>query len=209
MHCDAVQAVGRIPVDFAILGADMMSISAHKIGGPKGIGALVIREGFATQTLFKGGGQESFRRPGTENVIGIAGFGAAAAAAKRGLTSFGLTRRLRDRLEYGLRQIAPDAVIVGEAVERLPNTTSVVVPGVSAETLVIALDLAGIAVSAGSACSSGKVARSHVLQAMGFGQNSGSAIRLSTGWLTTREDVDGFLAAFGTAIARSRGAAAA
>lgn len=209
VHCDAVQAAGKVPIGFSALGLKSLAISAHKFGGPKGVGALIVADGTHVQPMLAGGGQEQRLRPGTENVIGIAGFGAAAVAAKRGLSSFSLTRRLRDRLEYGLRQIAADVVIVGEAANRLPNTTSVVTPGISAETLVIALDLAGFAVSAGSACSSGKVSKSHVLQAMGYGASAGSAIRVSTGWTSTRDEIDGFLAAFKAAVVRIRGAVAA
>lgn len=205
VHCDAVQAAGKFAVDFAGLGLRSLSLSAHKFGGPKGVGALIVAEGASVQPILQGGGQERRLRSGTENVIGIAGFGAAAEAAKRGVTGFSLLRRLRDRLEFGIRQVAPEAVIAGEAADRLPNTSAITVKGVSAETLVMALDLAGVAISAGSACSSGKVGRSHVLAAMGL---PGSAIRVSTGWATSRDDIDSFLSAFATAVGRISRAAA-
>jgi cysteine desulfurase len=191
MHVDAVQAVGRIPCDFNALGADLLTISAHKLGGPKGVGALVRREAVQLDPLITGGGQERNQRAGTENVAGIAGFGAEAAAARTALEPD--ARRmaaLRDRLEAGLQATAPKAVIFGAAAERLPNTTLFTVPGLKAETAVIALDLEGIAVSSGAACSSGKVQPSHVLAAMGVDQAlARGAIRLSLGWTTTEADI--------------------
>lgn len=207
IHCDAVQAVGKIAVDFAALGVDMMTISAHKLGGPQGVGALVLRAGLTITPLIKGGGQERGRRAGTENVPGIAGFAAAAVAARADLERGEPARiaRLRDRLEAAL---PPQAVVHGAAAARLPNTSCIGLPGMSAETQVMALDLAGVAVSSGAACSSGKVRASHVLGAMGLGPaDAGSAIRVSLGWASIEDDVERFLAAWRD-LARRRGAAA-
>lgn len=203
MHTDAVQAAGKIPVDFTALGVDFLSLSAHKIGGPKGVGALVIREGEQLTPLFGGGGQERRRRAGTENVIGIAGFGAAAEAAARDLPGLGHMAEMRDHLEREVKRVTPDAVIIAQDSPRLPNTSCIALPGRKSETLVIALDLAGIAVSAGSACSSGKVARSHVLDAMRLNEEIvSSAIRVSLGWSTTEQDIEAFLAAWALIAAR-------
>ncbi|XDZ64995.1 cysteine desulfurase family protein [Alphaproteobacteria bacterium LSUCC0684] len=191
VHSDAVQALGKIPLDFSALGLDMMSVSAHKIGGPTGIGALIQREGLAANPLARGGGQEKNRRPGTENMAGAVGFGAAAAAAARDISGFGARGvALRERLEGRITAKAPDAVIFGRMVERLPNTTALAMPGRRAETQVMALDLAGIAVSAGAACSSGKVRSSHVLEAMGAGDLASHTIRISWGWASTEDDID-------------------
>jgi cysteine desulfurase len=197
VHVDAVQAAGRLPIDFTALDVDTLSISAHKFGGPKGVGALVIRDHFDLVPLIKGGGQERRRRAGTENITAIAGFGASAKAVLRDLAAVELVGALRDRLETELRRMSPNAVIIGEGVPRLANTTAVALPGKLAETLVIRLDLAGIAVSAGSACSSGKVGASHVLEAMGFGPDiAASTIRISLGPTTTEDDIAAFLAAW-------------
>lgn len=199
MHIDAVQAAGRVPVDFAALGVDTLAISAHKFGGPKGVGALVNRDHVDLVPLIRGGGQERRRRAGTENVAAIAGFGAAAEVALHGLASVDAFRALRDKLESELKQVSPNAVIVGEGAPRLANTTAVALPGKLAETLVIRLDLAGVAVSAGSACSSGKVGASHVLEAMGLGPDIASGtIRVSLGPTTTENDIAAFLAAWKT-----------
>jgi cysteine desulfurase len=209
VHSDAVQAVGRIPVSFNALGIDYLSLSAHKLGGPKGVGALVVRDGAPQLPAFiAGGGQERRRRAGTENVPGIAGFGAAARAAARDLAAMECVRRLRDRAEAHAKAITPAAVVIGAEAERLPNTTTIALPGTSAETLVIALDLAGIAVSAGSACSSGKVGASHVLEAMGLPPAlTRSAIRVSLGWASTQADVAAFAAAWAHVAARGRAVA--
>jgi len=197
VHTDAVQAVGRVEIDIAALGVDYLSLSAHKLGGPKGVGAIVMRGQAVLPPLISGGGQERRRRAGTENVAAIAGFGAAAEAARRDLADMRQVQALRDGLEAQLRAVTPEAVIVAEGTARLPNTTSVALPGASAETLVIALDLAGIAVSAGAACSSGKVGSSHVLSAMGLEPRlARSAIRVSLGHASTAEDVASFLAAW-------------
>ncbi len=204
MHIDAVQAAGRLPIDFAALDVDTLAISAHKFGGPKGIGALAIRDHVDLVPLLRGGGQERRRRAGTENVAAIAGFGAAAAAALRDLATIDAVASLRDELEADIKRICPSAVIVGESAPRLANTTTVALPGKLAETLVIRLDLAGIAVSAGSACSSGKVGASHVLEAMGLGPDiAASAIRVSLGPKTTKHDVAAFLAAWKTIAGES------
>jgi cysteine desulfurase len=204
VHCDAVQAAGKIDVSFEELGVDMMSLSAHKLGGPQGVGALVVRDGLDPEPLLRGGGQERRRRAGTENVAGIAGFGAAAHIAQNNLELFAELAGLRDDLETRLRTAIPDVVVHGGDVERLPNTSCVGLPGMTAEIQVMQLDLAGVAVSSGSACSSGKVAPSHVLQAMGRDDAAAqSAIRVSLGWNSDARDVDRFVDAW-TAMAQRR-----
>ncbi len=192
LHVDAIQAFGKIPFDIKEMGADLVALSAHKIGGPKGIGAMVLAEGLeGFQPLLRGGGQEFGRRAGTENVAGIAGFGAAVKAAMSARAADAVRlEALRDRLERSLRQ-TPGIIVFSDNVPRLPNTTLFTVPGLRAETAVIGFDLAGIAVSSGSACSSGKVQPSHVLEAMGFGPElAKGAIRLSLGWSTIEKDVN-------------------
>jgi cysteine desulfurase len=198
LHVDAIQAFGKIPFDINAMNADLLTLSAHKIGGPKGIGAVILAEEVTgLEPLLRGGGQELGRRAGTENVAGIAGFGAAAKAAMGALSSDAIRlESLRNRLERGLRQ-APDTIVFSETVRRLPNTTLFTVPGLKAETAVIGFDLEGIAVSSGSACSSGKVQPSHVLEAMGFGPKlAQGAVRLSLGWSTSEADVDRCLEAW-------------
>ncbi len=203
LHSDTVQAAGRIPLDIAALGADMVSLSAHKIGGPKGIGALVLAEGVGVEALIKGGGQERRRRAGTENVSGIVGFGVAAELAAAELSQMDRIAKLRDALEEGVRGLAADAVILSANVLRLPNTACIAVPGVKAETLVIGLDLAGVAVSAGSACSSGKVEASHVLAAMGVAPEiAQGAVRVSLGFGSENTDIQRCLGAFGDLVKR-------
>jgi cysteine desulfurase len=205
IHTDAVQAAGRIPVDLRALGVDYLTLSAHKLGGPKGIGALVMHERASLPALISGGGQERRRRAGTENVTAIAGFGAAAEAALRDLARMKQVSALRDRLEDQVRAVTPDAVVIGADAARLPNTANIALAGMSAETLVIALDLAGVAVSAGAACSSGKVGTSHVLEAMGLEQTvARAAIRVSLGWSSTERDVAAFVEAWGRVAARRR-----
>ena len=212
--CDGVQLTGRESVAMAALGADFLILSAHKFGGPKGAGALVAArpELAVGAPMLRGGGQERGARAGTENVAAIAGFGAAArvAGAERGRESARLAA-LRDSLAERVRAIAPDAVIFAAAAPRLTNTLCFAVPGVAAATLVIALDLAGVAVSAGAACSSGKVTRSHVLDAMGVAPAlAAGAIRLSLGWASHEGDVARFATAFGETMAglrKRRGAA--
>jgi len=198
LHVDAVQGPGRIECHFAALGADLMTLSSHKIGGPQGVGALIRREGLALPPLFKGGGQERGARAGTENVAGIAGFGAAAAAVQSGWRDEATrVQVLRNKFEQGIREISPKAVIFGEASQRLPNTTLVSLAGMKAETAVIAFDLAGVAVSSGAACSSGKVSPSHVLAAMGVAPElARGAIRVSLGYATTDGDVGTILNAW-------------
>jgi len=205
LHTDAVQAAGRIRLDMTTLGADMLSLSAHKIGGPKGVGALVLGAGATVEPLIKGGGQERRRRAGTENVAGIVGFGVAAELASADLAKAAALAALRDELETGARTIARDAVVLSARVARLPNTTCIAVPGTKAETLVIGLDLAGVAVSSGSACSSGKVEASHVLSAMGVPEEiAQGAIRVSLGFATERADIENFLKAFAELVKRLR-----
>jgi cysteine desulfurase len=200
IHVDAVQAGGRIGCNIAALGADLLTLSAHKIGGPKGVGALVRRSEtiHLPEPLIRGGGQERGLRAGTENVSGIAAFGAAAAAATKRMAEEAVNMlALRQALENRLRAITPQAVIFGAAAERLPNTTLFSVPGMKAETAVIAFDLEGIAVSSGAACSSGKVQPSHVLAAMGVLPSLlRGAVRVSLGWSTTEADVERFLNAW-------------
>lgn len=204
MHCDAAQAAGRLPVDFAALGIAFMTLSAHKIGGPKGVGALLVRDGASLPALIPGG-QERRRRGGTENVAAIAGFGAAAEEALAELSGMARIAGMRDRMEARLTQILPHLRIVGSTAPRLPNTSCFAVPGLRAETLVIRLDLAGCAVSAGAACSSGKVGASHVLAAMGLPPEvARSAIRVSLGRETTERDIDTFLAAMATIAAPAK-----
>ena len=198
LHVDAVQAFGKIPYDINTLNADMVTVSAHKIGGPKGVGALILAEGLlGFEPLLRGGGQELGRRAGTENVTGIAGFGAAAKAALDTMADDAIRLEgLRTRLESGLRR-TPGVVVFSDQAPRLPNTTLFTVPGLKAETAVIGFDLAGIAVSSGSACSSGKVQPSHVLEAMGFGREiAKAAVRLSLGWSTSDADIDRCLEAW-------------
>ena len=193
--CDAVQAFGKTPFAFEWSGAQMALLSAHKLGGPKGVGALVLKQGLDVSSQIKGGGQEGGRRSGTENVIGIAGFGAAAKAVQRDLDQgvWEPVRELRDALETRLANEAPDAICVGKEVPRLPNTTCIAVPGWKGATQVMQMDLGGYAVSAGSACSSGKVKQSRVLMAMGFDEiTASSAIRVSFGPTTKTEEVMGF-----------------
>ena len=198
LHVDAIQALGKSSFDINSLGADLISLSGHKIGGPKGVGGLVVAEGVrGLEPLLRGGGQELGRRAGTENVTGIVGFGAAVQAAMGTLErDAGHLENLRNRLEKGLRQTS-GVVVFANNVRRLPNTTLFTVPGMRAETAVIGFDLEGIAVSSGSACSSGKVQPSHVLKAMGFGPEiAQGAVRLSLGWSTSSADVDRCLEAW-------------
>jgi cysteine desulfurase len=210
VHSDGVQAAGKIPVDMTALGVDLLSLSAHKLGGPQGVGALVVTEGVALGPLIRGGGQERARRGGTENLAGIAGFGAAAEAAAGDLEGAARLSVQRDRLEQDLREMAPEARVFGAGALRLANTSCFAVPGLAGETQVMALDLAGVAVSAGSACSSGKVRASHVLRAMGASKlEAGSAIRVSLGWRSEAGDIERFLEAWGTLYRRRGGSARA
>jgi cysteine desulfurase len=198
LHVDAVQGTGKIDCDISALGADLVSVSSHKLGGPQGAGALVRRGDIHVgEPLMKGGGQERGQRAGTENVAAIAGFGAAAAAATR--TDTERVAAMRDRLEQGLRRVTPDVQIFGDRETRLPNTTLFAVPGVKAETAIIAFDLNGIAVSSGSACSSGKVQPSEVLAAMGVDAAlARGAVRASIGNSTTEAQIDRFVETWNT-----------
>jgi cysteine desulfurase len=208
VFCDAVQLAGRAVFSIAALGADAIALSAHKIGGPKGAGAVIAASfDFSLgDPLLRGGGQERGGRAGTEGVASIAGFGAAAqAAGTETAKEAARLLALRERLADAVRELAPDAVMFGEGAPRLPNTVCFAVPGVEAATLMIALDLAGVAVSLGSACSSGKVAPSHVLAAMGVEPRlARGAIRVSLGWGSTEDDVERFREAFTAAIRRMR-----
>jgi cysteine desulfurase len=202
-HCDAVQATGKVPLRLSETGADFLTLSAHKIGGPAGIGA-VVSAGPELTALQRGGGQERNRRAGTENFCGIAGFGAAARAADP--AEYDRVRALRDRLEAAL----PEAIVIGAEAPRLPNTSAIAMPGVSAETQIIAFDLDGVMVSAGAACSSGKVGPSHVLAAMGLAPAiADAAIRVSLGWSTTEADIDRFVDVWTALYRRTRARAAA
>lgn len=202
--CDAVQGAGRIAIDFKSLGCDYLTLSAHKFGGPQGVGALIFREGLQMPKFMRGGGQEKRQRAGTENVAGIAGFGLAAQMANNDRADYAAKTRLwQTRLESGLLNVAPFGMIAGDGAPRVTNTTNIVLPGLSAETLLMAMDLEGVSVSSGSACSSGTFKPSHVLSAMGFDEGaSRSALRFSTGWATTDADIGAALAAFEKIIAR-------
>lgn len=205
LHSDAVQAAGRLPFDMDALGLDLVTLSAHKIGGPQGVGALLAAPSVPLLPLLRGGGQERRMRAGTENVAGIAGFGAAAAAAQDGRAAYQTIADLRDRLEHAVRQAAPWVRIVGADSPRVANTSCLALPGMPANSQLMAFDLAGIAVSAGSACSSGKVKTSPVLAAMGFNETlAGSAIRVSLGWDNTADDIDRFLSCYLPLAARAR-----
>lgn len=204
VHSDAVQAVGKVPLDFSALGLDALTLSGHKFAAPKGVGALVLREDASLDAAFvRGGGQEGRRRCGTENLPGLVGMGAAAEIARLGRDAESLRlAALRDAAEEGVRARAPDAVVFGGHAARLPNTLSFAVPGLDAPTALIAFDLAGIAVSSGSACSSGRVARSPVLAAMGVSPAlAAGALRVSLGWNTGEGDIARFLDAFERVVA--------
>lgn len=208
---DLTQAFGKVPLAFNWLGCDMGLVSAHKLGGPKGIGALVVRRGIDVPAQLKGGGQELGRRAGTENLIGIAGFAAAAEAAARDLADgvWDEVAELRNILESELSAAAKETISVGNGSARLPNTLCLIAPGWKGETQVMAMDLAGFAVSAGSACSSGKVRASRVLTAMGFDQGlAGQAIRVSIGPGVTKDDVLRFATLWTNAYAKARARAA-
>jgi len=207
LHVDAVQAMGRIPVRFMPLGADLLTVSAHKLGGPQGAGALIADDRVRLDPLIRGGGQEFGRRAGTENVAAIAGFAAAIAEISEKPLPSG---QLRDELETGLKAIAPRVQVFGAAAERLPNTCCFALAGLAAETALMGFDLAGVAVSSGSACSSGKVAPSHVLAAMGISDELASgAVRISLGWTTTQEDIEAALAAWDGLVERHKARPAA
>jgi cysteine desulfurase len=205
-HCDAIQAAGKTALEVGAFGTDLVSLSAHKIGGPPGVGALIVTGGVDLTPLLRGGGQEHRRRAGTENLPGIAGFAAAAAAADIG--AYERVAALRDGLEAEIAAIAPDAVVLGAAANRLPNTSAIAMPGVAAETQVVALDLDGVMVSAGAACSSGKVGPSHVLAAMRVDPEiAASTIRVSLGWSSNKAEIEHFLRAWAALYRRCRGLA--
>jgi cysteine desulfurase len=210
VHCDAVQAAGKLAIDLAALGVDLLTLSAHKLGGPQGAGALVLGDGIEPAALLRGGGQERRWRPGTENLPGIVGFGRAAELALEDRDWRRRVGALRDRLEAEILAVAPAARVYGRGAERLVNTSCLSMPGVGNQTQLIAFDLAGIAVSTGSACSSGKVGPSHVLAAMGIDPaEAASAIRVSLGWASTALDVERFVAAWTRLHARTRRSAQA
>lgn len=208
---DLTQAFGKVPMAFNWLGCDMGLVSAHKLGGPKGIGALVLRRGLDVQAQLRGGGQEMGRRAGTENLIGIAGFAAAAEAAARDLANgvWEEVAELRNILDSALSEATNNTISVGKGAKRLPNTICLIAPGWKGETQVMAMDLAGYAVSAGSACSSGKVRASRVLRAMGFEDGlAGQAIRISIGPGIARDDLLRFADVWTAAYAKARARAA-
>jgi cysteine desulfurase len=207
---DLTQAFGKLPIAFNWLGCEIGFVSAHKLGGPKGVGALIVRRGLEVSARIRGGGQEMGRRAGTENIVGIAGFGAAAERAAGALAE-GVWERvaeLRNILEKALEAGGREIIFVGKGGSRLPNTTCVIAPGWKGETQVMQMDLAGFAISAGSACSSGKVRPSRVLSAMGYEAAAGSAVRISMGPQTTRDDVERFADAWLAAWSRHRARAA-
>lgn len=206
LHIDAIQACGKMVVEAWL--ADYFSVSAHKLGGPQGVGALIVKDGAPFVPLLVGGGQQRGRRSGTENVIGISGFGAAAQTAHGEDVS--LVEAMRDRFEVEAKQRFSDIVWFGSGAPRLVNTSNFALPGISAETAVMALDLDGIMVSSGAACSSGKVQPSHVLKAMGVSEDlAGSALRVSFGWNSQNSDVDAAIAALETVRERARARKAA
>jgi cysteine desulfurase len=208
---DVTQGFGKVPFAYSWAGIEMVFASAHKLGGPKGIGVLVIPQGYDLAAQLKGGGQEMGRRAGTENLIGIAGLAAAAKASQTALADGEWTRiaELRDRMEAIIADAAPDTIFVGKEAARLPNTSCFVTPGWKGETQVMSMDLAGFAVSAGSACSSGKVKASKVLQAMGFSEtDAGNACRVSLGVNTTEDEVTRFAQAWVKSYRKMRARAA-
>jgi cysteine desulfurase len=209
IHCDAAQAVGRMPVDWHGLGVDLMTLSAHKFGGPQGVGALLVRPGMSLSPLIVGGGQEFHLRGGTENVAAICGMAAAFRAALG--DDAGAVAMARNGFEARLRAVSPAIRIFAEEVRRLPNTSCFAHDGIMAETAVMALDLLGVAVSSGSACSSGKVGRSHVLEAMGVPADLArrGALRVSLGWNTTKGDLTQLIEAWRELVSRPAARSAA
>lgn len=203
VHCDAVQAAGKHPFDMATGGIDLLTLSGHKIGAPRGVGALLVGEGVELRPENRGGGQERGLRGGAEAVDAIAGLGAVARLSGRMLEDHARASALTARLESEVRRLAAQAQILGSGAERVGTTSCIALPGVRAETQLMALDLQGVCVSAGSACSSGKVSPSHVLRAMGYGEGvADCAIRVSLGWNSTEDDVGRFLDAYGQMVAR-------
>lgn len=205
IHCDAIQALGKINVSIVDLDIDYLSLSAHKIGGPQGVGAFYVKPGAPFRAMQTGGGQEFGRRAGTENVAGIAGFGAAVEASFAGLSQYEQLRSARDAMEAQLKRAVPQLHVHGEAASRVAGVSCFGVEGLPSETQVMGLDLAGFAVSAGSACSSGKVKPSHVLTAMGLNDTAArSAIRVSLGWASKAEEFDALARAWLKMAARAR-----
>ncbi len=205
VHCDAVQAGGKIPLDFRVLGVDTMALSAHKLGGPQGVGALVFRDENHIARFMHGGGQERGLRAGTEAVALIAGFGLAARLARDSLADYGKLGALRDHMENSLAAAEPGFRVFGNHAPRLPNTSQCMMPGVSSETQLMAFDLEGIAISAGSACSAGRIDPPYVLTAMGVPDHEAlSAVRVSLGWDTQPADIERFIEAWKRILARSR-----
>ncbi len=197
LHTDSVQAAGRIALDIADMDVDYLTLSAHKMGGPQGVGALVVRRGLDIPRFILGGSQEALKRAGTHNTAGIAGMGLAAEMARYSLQDYDRIRNLRDTMEQTLLDIAPEALIFGAHAPRVGNTADIALPGVDAQTQMMSLDLDGIAVSSGSACSSGTFKPSHVLKAMGAEENTcRSALRISLGYGTTASDIDRLISAW-------------
>ena len=194
IHADAIQALGKVEINFESMNVDMLSLSSHKIGGPQGAGVLVIRLGMLVDSYVKGGGQELGLRAGTENIPAISGFGAAAQECANEFKYNSKYNEMRDSLELKINQISPDAVIFAQNVDRVSTTSCFAIAGLTAERALMSLDLAGIAISSGSACSSGKVSQSHVLKAMGIDDELAlCALRLSFGWNTKPQDLDIFI----------------
>ena len=209
LFCDAVQAAGKMPLDMESLGCDALSLSGHKLGGPMGTGALLVRSGLATPSHIFGGGQELGRRAGSENIIGILGFAAAAKASLEGLAEFETIAKWRDAMEASLKRHFNDVVVIGEGAARLANTSCFALSGLRSEILVMALDLDGLSVSAGSACSSGKVSRSHVLDAMGVSDDIAQAVlRVSFGWASQAEDAEKLIESWAALALKARNMAA-
>ncbi len=205
VHTDAVQGAGRIPLDFNDLGVDFMSLSAHKMAGPQGVGAFVFRSGLTFEKFMKGGTQERMQRGGTVNVAGIAGFGVAAELAAQHISHYDTLSKMRDDMEARMKDVCPAIVICSNNTARIGNTSNIGLPGVTAQTQLMALDLAGIAVSSGSACSSGSFKPSHVLKAMGMNDDDAStALRISSGWATTPDDIDRFIDAWSDMVQRQK-----
>jgi cysteine desulfurase len=208
-HCDAAQAAGKIAVDVADLSVDLLSIAGHKFGGPQGVGALYVRRGTKVRPHLRGGGQELNRRPGTENVAGIAGLGVAARAARESLPADGARQAaLRDRLERLVGEAAVGARVNGAGEARVPNTSSISFEGVTGEGLVMALDLEGFGVSAGATCSAGTIRKSEVLEAMGLHEEARSSIRISLGHTTTLDEIEAMAAVLPAVLSRMRESAA-
>jgi cysteine desulfurase len=204
-HTDAVQGAGRLDISLETLGVDFISLSAHKFAGPQGVGAIIYREGLELPRFMLGGGQEKNCRAGTHNTAGIAGMGLAAEIALQQIPRSDALRQMRDHLESRVRQLSNQAVIYGENSPRVGNTMNVGLPGIPAQTQLMALDLDGIAVSSGSACSSGAFKASHVLTAMGTDEEAAkSALRISLGWATTQADIDRFFDSWSKLVERNK-----